>query len=131
MKIKRNNIFKAFEIFSNTYIEFEKRIENKEKIKEMINTWVDVFEAIDFDYEYANEDFLEAVKIVISKNKYIPTIAEISDEMKKLYIKREESYEHELTYSEKDFTEEQYSRLRRGQMPREELIKILEEKDVR
>lgn len=131
MKIKRNNIFKAFEIFSNTYIEFEKRIENKEKIKEMINTWVDVFEAIDFDYEYANDDFLEAVKIVISKNKYIPTIAEISDEMKKLYIKREESYEHELTYSEKDFTEEQYSRLRRGQMLREELIKILEEKNVR
>ena len=131
MKIKRNNIFKAFEIFSNTYIEFEKRIENKEKIKEMINTWVDVFEAIDFDYEYANDDFLEAVKIVISKNKYIPTIAEISDEMKKLYIKREESYEHELTYSEKNFTEEQYSRLRRGQMLREELIKILEDKNVR
>lgn len=42
-----------------------------------------------------------------------------------------DGYEHELTYSEKDFTEEQYSRLRRGQMSREELIKILEEKNVR
>lgn len=40
------------------------------------------------------------------------------------------NYEHELTYSEKDFTEEQYARLRRGQMPREELIEILEKKNV-
>lgn len=40
------------------------------------------------------------------------------------------NYEHELTYSEKDFTEEQYARLRRGQMPKEELIEILERKNV-
>ena len=40
------------------------------------------------------------------------------------------NYEHELTYSEKDFTEEQYARLRRGQMPKEELIEILEKKNV-
>ena len=44
--------------------------------------------------------------------------------------KEQPIYEHELTYSENDFTEEQWARLRRGQMPREELIKILEKKNV-
>ena len=88
MKIEKENIVKAFMIFENSYLEFSKRIEDKEKVKKMINVWSEIFDAIDFDYEYANEDFLKAVRKAIINNKYIPTIAEISEEMKKLYVER-------------------------------------------
>lgn len=40
------------------------------------------------------------------------------------------NFEHEITYTEKDFTPEQYVRLSKGQMSKEEMIKILEAKDV-
>lgn len=41
---------------------------------------------------------------------------------------KEEEYEHELTYTADDFTEEQYARLVRRQMSKEEMIQILKEK---
>lgn len=88
MKIEKENILKAFMIFENSYLEFRKRIEDKEETKKMINTWYEIFESIDFDYEFANKDFLIAVKRVIANSKYIPTIAEISNEMKKIYAER-------------------------------------------
>ena len=128
MKIKKKSILKAFELFSDTYTEFDKRIDTEEKLKSMLDNWIEVFDIIDFDYEEASDDFLKASKILITKNKYTPTISEISDEMKQLYMQRKESYEHELTYTADDFTPEQYDRLVRRQMSKEEMIQILKEK---
>lgn len=42
--------------------------------------------------------------------------------------KQDIEYEHELTYTADDFTPEQYNRLMRGQMSKEEMIQILKEK---
>ena len=128
MKIKKKSILKAFELFSDTYTEFDKRIDTEEKLKSMLDNWIEVFDIIDFDYEEASDDFLKASKILITKNKYTPTISEISDEMKQLYMQRKESYEHELTYTADDFTPEQYDRLMRREMSKEEMIQILKEK---
>lgn len=128
MKIKKKSILKAFELFSDTYTEFDKRIDTEEKLKSMLDNWIEIFDIIDFDYEEANDDFLKASKILITKNKYTPTISEISDEMKQLYMQRKESYEHELTYTADDFTPEQYDRLMRREMSKEEMIQILKEK---
>ena len=128
MKIKKKSILEAFELFSDVYTEFDKKINTEEKLKSMLDNWIEVFDIIDFDYEEANDDFLKASKILITKNKYTPTISEISDEMKQLYMQRKESYEHELTYTADDFTPEQYDRLVRRQMSKEEMIKILKEK---
>ena len=128
MKIKKKSILKAFELFSDVYTEFDKKINTEEKLKSMLDNWIEVFDIIDFDYEEASDDFLKASKILITKNKYTPTISEISDEMKQLYMQRKESYEHELTYTADDFTPEQYDRLMRRQMSKEEMIQILKEK---
>jgi len=128
MKIKKKSILKAFELFSDTYTEFDKRIDTEEKLKSMLDNWIEVFDIIDFDYEEASDDFLKASKILITKNKYTPTISEISDEMKQLYMQRKESYKHELTYTADDFTPEQYDRLMRREMSKEEMIQILKEK---
>ena len=128
MKIKKKSILKAFELFSDVYTEFDKKINTEEKLKSMLDNWIEVFDIIDFDYEEASDDFLKASKILITKNKYTPTISEISDEMKQLYMQRKESYEHELTYTADDFTPEQYDRLMRREMTKEEMIQILKEK---
>lgn len=128
MKIKKKSILKAFELFSDVYTEFDKKINTEEKLRSMLDNWIEVFDIIDFDYEEANDDFLKASKILITKNKYTPTISEISDEMKQLYMQRKESYEHELTYTADDFTPEQYNRLMRREMSKEEMIQILKEK---
>ena len=128
MKIKKKSILKVFELFSDVYIEFDKKINTEEKLKSMLDNWIEVFDIIDFDYEEASDDFLKASKILITKNKYTPTISEISDEMKQLYMQRKESYEHELTYTADDFTPEQYDRLMRREMSKEEMIQILKEK---
>lgn len=91
MKIKKENILKSFKLFSNIYLEFYKKVENETALKEIIDTWSEVFNTINFDYEYANEDFLDAVKRISTKSKYIPTIAEIIEEMKKINKERIEN----------------------------------------
>lgn len=42
--------------------------------------------------------------------------------------KQKTKYEYEITYTDDDFTPEQYDRLMRGEMPKEEMIQILKEK---
>lgn len=90
MKIKKKSILKAFKLFSDTYTEFDKRIDTEEKLKSMVDNWIEIFEVLNFDYEEANDDFLQASKLAIIKSKYIPTISEISDEMKNIYINKQE-----------------------------------------
>ena len=90
MKIKKKSILKAFKLFSDTYTEFDKRIDTEEKLKSMVDNWIEIFEVLNFDYEEANDDFLLASKLAIIKSKYIPTISEISDEMKNIYINKQE-----------------------------------------
>lgn len=46
----------------------------------------------------------------------------------KLGDKQDIEYEHELTYTDDDFTPEQYDRLMRREMTKEEMIQILKEK---
>ncbi len=96
MKIKKENVLKAFRMFSNIYQEFSKRLVNKEKMEEMIEDWTSTFEAIDFDYEEANDDFIKAVKVSITKCKYVPTIAEIMEEIRNSYNERKEAKQREL-----------------------------------
>jgi len=88
MKIDKKNIANTLIIFNKVYSEFNKIIKTEQDLKDTINIWQDVFNEIDFDYEEANEDFIKASKLVISENQYIPTIAEISKKMKRLYIQR-------------------------------------------
>lgn len=88
MKIRKEVILKGFKLLSNIYLEFYKKIENEVILKEIINTWTEVFNTINFDYESANDDFLNAIKRISAKNKYIPTIAEIIEEMKKINKER-------------------------------------------
>lgn len=90
MKIKKKSILKAFGLFSDTYTEFDKRIDTEEKLKSMVDNWTEIFEVLNFDYEEANNDFLQASKLAIIKSKYIPTISEILDEMKNIYINKQE-----------------------------------------
>lgn len=123
MKIDKDSILKAFIIFENVYNEFSKKIEDKENVKEMINTWIEVFETIDYDYENANKDFLEAVKIVSTRNKYIPTIAEIVEEMKKIYTERKKDKTKEAkAIDTSDLTQEEYRMLMQKKITIEELI---------
>ncbi len=91
MKISKKSMLQGFMIFKSVYIEFEKRMQDENKGKETIQAWQQVFEAIEVDYKEANEDFLKAIKIVVAKNKYIPTIAEIIEEMKNIDRNRREA----------------------------------------
>lgn len=89
MRIKESYILKAIQYFDNIYPEFNKRYSSKAELKEIIQVWKEIFDEIEFDYEEANEDFLKAVRLVIAENKFIPTPAEISNKMKKIFVQRE------------------------------------------
>lgn len=120
MKINKESILKSFSFFENTYPEFIKRIENRDKLNEMINIWVEILETVNYDYENANEDFIEAVKRVCTKNRYIPTIAEIIDEMSK--INNQKSTINLVAIDTSQLTQEEYGKLVRKEVTIEELI---------
>lgn len=94
MKISKKSILQGFMIFKSIYTEFEKRMQDEKKGKETIQIWQEIFAEIDFDYKEANEDFIKAIKRKVAKNKYVPTIAEIIEEMKILYKQRIEDNEN-------------------------------------
>ena len=102
-----------------------------------------------FDYlKDMNKDLIiQAIKIASINNKrtgrYIQgilndwskkgfkTLLDVEQEQNSFKNKNEENqekYEHELTYTSDDFTEEQYDRLMRREMSKEEMIQILKEK---
>lgn len=102
-----------------------------------------------FDYlKDMNKDLIiQAIKIASINNKrtgrYIQgilndwskkgfkTLLDIEQEQNTFKNKKEEKqeeYEHELTYTADDFTPEQYDRLMRKEMSKEEMIQILKEK---
>ena len=102
-----------------------------------------------FDYlKDMNKDLIiKAIKIASINNKrtgrYIQgilndwskkgfkTLLDIEQEQNSFKNKNEEKqeeYEHELTYTDDDFTPEQYDRLMRREMSKEEMIQILKEK---
>ena len=120
MKINKENILKCFSFFENIYPEFIKRIENKNKLSEMLNIWVETLETVNYDCENANEDFIEAVKRVCAKNKYIPTISEVIDEMRK--INDEKSTANFIEIDTSQLTQEEYGKLVRNEITIEELI---------
>ncbi len=120
MKINKENILKCFSFFENIYPEFIKKIENREKLNEILNIWEETLETINYDSENANEDFIEAVKRVCSKNKYIPTIAEIIDEMRKINNKKNTANFIGIDISQ--LTQEEYGKLVRNEITVQELI---------
>lgn len=102
-----------------------------------------------FDYlKDMNKDLIiQAIKIASINNKrtgrYIQgilndwskkgfkTLLDVEQEQNTFKNKKEEKqeeYEHELTYTDDDFTPEQYDRLMRREMSKEEMIQILKEK---
>lgn len=89
MRIKQDYILKAIEYINTIYFEFSKRFSSKNDLKKLISTWKAIFDEINFDYEEANNDFLKAVKLVISESKFPPTPADVSEKMKKLFLERE------------------------------------------
>lgn len=108
MRIDKRNITRAFGVFANVYPEFARRTENEgeEKLKEIINTWAELFDVIEFDYKDANNDFMVATKKAITKNRYVPTVSEIVNEMREIYLNRlkeeEIKLKHEIFDIEKD-----------------------------
>lgn len=102
-----------------------------------------------FDYlkDMDKDLIIQAIKIASINNKrtgrYIQgilndwskkgfkTLLDIEQEQNTFKNKKEEKqeeYEHELTYTADDFTPEQYDRLMRREMSKEEMIQILKEK---
>lgn len=98
MKISKKSILQGFMIFKSVYSEFEKRMQDEKKGKETIQIWQEVFEEIDYDYREANEDFIKAIKRRVVKNKYVPTVAEIIEEMKMLNKQRIEDNENKALW---------------------------------
>jgi len=98
MKINKKNILQGFIIFKSVYPEFDKRMQDEKNGKETVKSWQEVFETIEIDYENANEDFIKAVKIAVTKNKYVPTIADILEEMKIINIKRIENIKSKMLW---------------------------------
>lgn len=88
MKISKKVILEGLIILRYTYTEFDKRMQDENNGKEILKIWQEIFEEIDFDYQEANEDFIKSIKLNVTKNKYVPTISEIIEEMKKINNKR-------------------------------------------
>jgi len=84
MKISKKVILEGLIILRYTYIEFDKRMQDENNGKEILKIWQEIFEEIDFDYKEANEDFIKSIKLNIARDKYVPTISEIIEEMKKV-----------------------------------------------
>jgi len=136
--------------------EKEKEIEKETDVAEITKCYEDNIGLITpataellFDYlKDMNKDLIiQAIKIASINNKrtgrYIQgilndwskkgfkTLLDIEQEQNTFKNKKEEKqeeYEHELTYTADDFTPEQYDRLMRRQMSKEEMIQILKEK---
>lgn len=105
MKISKKSILQGFMIFKSVYSDFEKRMQNEKKGKETIHIWQEVFEEIDYEYKEANEDFIKAAKRKVANSKYVPTIAEIVEEMKTINKKRREDYKDKAIWEVLDIEE--------------------------
>lgn len=105
MQINKKSILQGFMIFKSVYSDFEKRMQNEKKGKETIQIWQEVFEEIDYDYKEANEDFIKAIKRKVAKSKYVPTVAEIVEEMKAIDQKRRENYKGKALWEVLDIEE--------------------------
>lgn len=136
--------------------EKEKEIEKETDVAEITKCYEDNIGLLTpataellFDYlKDMNKDLIiQAIKIASINNKrtgrYIQgilndwskkgfkTLLDVEQEQNTFKNKNEEKqekYEHELTYTSDDFTEEQYDRLMRREMSKEEMIQILKEK---
>lgn len=133
-------------------IEIEKEIDVAEITKcyeENIGLMTPATAELLFDYlkDMDKDLIIQAIKIASINNKrtgrYIQgilndwskkgfkTLLDVEQEQNTFKNKKEEKqeeYEHELTYTADDFTPEQYDRLMRRQMSKEEMIQILKEK---
>lgn len=136
--------------------EKEKEIEKETDVAEITKCYEDNIGLLTpataellFDYlkDMDKDLIIQAIKIASINNKrtgrYIQgilndwskkgfkTLLDVEQEQNSFKNKNEEKqekYEHELTYTDDDFTPEQYDRLMRREMSKEEMIQILKEK---
>jgi len=149
---KEDNCPPKIEIELEKEKEIEKEIDVAEITKcyeENIGLMTPATAELLFDYlKDMNKDLIiQAIKIASINNKrtgrYIQgilndwskkgfkTLLDVEQEQNTFKNKKEEKqeeYEHELTYTDDDFTPEQYDRLMRREMSKEEMIQILKEK---
>lgn len=92
MKILKSNICKGITKLRILYRQFDEQIE-KFDLETIVNEWANTFNQIDYDYEEANEDFINAIYRITTESKFPPTIASIVSEMRKLYITRKQNEE--------------------------------------
>ncbi len=122
MKISKDTIIQGFMILEKVYTDFSKKLENKEQTREMIDTWVDLLETADLNYQEASKDFVAAVKNISTTNKYIPTIAEIIETMKQVKQNREDKDANYVAVDTSNLTDEEYIMLVKKQITIKELI---------
>lgn len=149
---KEDNCPPKIEIELEKEIEIEKEIDVAEITKcyeDNIGLLTPATAELLFDYlkDMDKDLIIQAIKIASINNKrtgrYIQgilndwskkgfkTLLDIEQEQNTFKNKKEEKqeeYEHELTYTADDFTPEQYDRLMRREMSKEEMIQILKEK---
>lgn len=71
--MNKNEVLKIFEMFKNTYPEFQKLIKDKENAKNTLDVWYECLK----DLEY--NDVEPVIYELIKTSKYMPTIAEIRE----------------------------------------------------
>lgn len=97
MRISDKTILQVFRILQGAYPEFEKKLENETKTKELLKIWINVFDAIEFDYTKNKEiDLIMAVNQLVGECKFTPSLAEIIERMRKIYNKRLEDYRNDI-----------------------------------
>lgn len=54
----------------------------------LVDNWYNLFKSIDYDYEYAEQDFKQAVKNLIIHTGFTPNCGNVVEEMRNIYNAR-------------------------------------------
>lgn len=55
----------------------------------LVDNWYNLFNSIKYDYEYAEQDFKQAVKNLITHTRVTPSCSDVIDEMRNIHGDRE------------------------------------------
>lgn len=55
----------------------------------LVESWYNVFKKIDWEYEYSEQDFKEAIMNLITHTRVTPTYSDVLEEMRNIYKDRE------------------------------------------
>lgn len=90
MRIEKQKIANAINLIAQTYENYRRHLAENGGIQAQTENWSDFLQVVEQDYPEANDDFVTAVKLAITENKYAPTIKEILDMMKRVRNRREQ-----------------------------------------